>query len=119
MSTMTLSPREAEVAEIAARGYSHPYIAQSFGLSLRTIETHVFHIYKKLGLNTKDELISYFSSGVNDNKPPVNPELLKTYTCWGNNKQVHIRAINEREAQAECMQRYGWYPMAIQQGEFK
>ncbi len=46
-----LTASELRVARLAARGVSNPEIAQEFYVSLKTIETHLTHVYAKLGLS--------------------------------------------------------------------
>lgn len=57
----TLSPRELDVARLAARGFSARYIARRYGISDRTVETHTRHIYEKLLVSTRDALIESFA----------------------------------------------------------
>jgi DNA-binding CsgD family transcriptional regulator len=52
-----LSNREQEVFLYLARGYSHVFIAKELYVSENTIRTHVKHIYTKLGLTSREELI--------------------------------------------------------------
>ena len=52
-----LSPREREVVELLAQGRSQPYIRDCLVLSKSTVATHVRHIYAKLGIHTRQELI--------------------------------------------------------------
>lgn len=52
-----LSPREAEVLVFLARGFTPAYIAKSLVLSISTARTHVRNIYRKLGVNKREELI--------------------------------------------------------------
>ena len=54
----SLSPRELQVARLAASGYTCTEIAAHLGNSRRTIETHVRAIRSKLDLNHKRELVS-------------------------------------------------------------
>jgi two-component system, NarL family, response regulator NreC len=54
-----LTPREREVLRLIALGYTSVEIAQKLGLSPRTIETHRARIHRKLGLDTRAELVSY------------------------------------------------------------
>lgn len=54
---MRLSKRESEVYGLASRGFTTRYIAERLWLSPRTVETHVRHIYEKLGVHSRDELI--------------------------------------------------------------
>ena len=49
----TLSPRELEVLHLAAQGQDNDEIADSLGLSIRTVERHLQNIYVKLDLRGK------------------------------------------------------------------
>jgi DNA-binding CsgD family transcriptional regulator len=53
-----LSPREKEILNYLVRGRSLPSIAKSMFLAESTIKTHVYHIYGKLGVHKREELIS-------------------------------------------------------------
>ena len=52
-----LSDRETEIAFLLARGYSRPYIREKLFISKNTVATHIRHIYGKLGIHSKEELI--------------------------------------------------------------
>ncbi len=54
-----LTPREREVLRLIALGHTSVEIAELFGLSPRTIETHRARIHRKLGLGTRAELVRY------------------------------------------------------------
>jgi DNA-binding CsgD family transcriptional regulator len=51
-----LTPREREIAVLAARGDSNPAIAEALTLSVRTVETYVLRVYRKLGVNNRSGL---------------------------------------------------------------
>ncbi|WP_150251420.1 helix-turn-helix transcriptional regulator [Nocardiopsis deserti] len=51
-----LSPREAEITALAARGRTNREIADLLHLSPRTVETHVANALAKLGLRSRREL---------------------------------------------------------------
>lgn len=51
-----LSPREAEVAELAAGGLTNREIAATLHLSPRTVEQHVSRAMRKLGVGLRQEL---------------------------------------------------------------
>jgi len=51
-----LSPREREVALAIARGLKSAEIAQQLHISTRTVNTHLEHIYERLGLRTRTAL---------------------------------------------------------------
>lgn len=52
-----LSPREAEVLRLLARGYTYPELARLIGVSLSTIQSHVKNIYGKLAVHSKTEAV--------------------------------------------------------------
>lgn len=52
-----LSDREAEVAALLAKGRSRPYIREQLFISTNTVATHIKHIYQKLDIHSKEELI--------------------------------------------------------------
>jgi DNA-binding CsgD family transcriptional regulator len=58
-SRPTLTRREAEVAELAARGLTNRDIAAQLYLSVRTVEAHVDHILTKLGFRTRTQLAAW------------------------------------------------------------
>ncbi|MBV9730540.1 MAG: AAA family ATPase [Pseudonocardiales bacterium] len=51
-----LSPQEATVAQLARAGRSNREIAQQLHLSIKTVETHLGHIYQKLGIRSRWQL---------------------------------------------------------------
>ncbi|MCH0567261.1 LuxR C-terminal-related transcriptional regulator [Streptomyces sp. MUM 2J] len=55
-TTEPLSPREREVALLAAAGHTTPQIAQQLTLSPRTIDRHLSSTYHKLGITTRKAL---------------------------------------------------------------
>jgi DNA-binding CsgD family transcriptional regulator len=57
-----LSNRECEVAAAYAEGPNYKEIARSLDISPTTVRTHLRTIYKKLGVNSKVELIHYLNN---------------------------------------------------------
>lgn len=55
-----LSTREAEILGYLARGRSQPYIRDELVLSKNTVATHVKHIYQKLNVHSRQELLDLF-----------------------------------------------------------
>ena len=51
-----LTTREQEVMRLIARGYSYKEIASRLHLSVKTIETHVSNVLRKLQLSNRNEL---------------------------------------------------------------
>jgi DNA-binding CsgD family transcriptional regulator len=52
----SLTAAERRVAELAAEGIPNREIAQRLFVSLRTVETHLTHVYGKLEITSRDEL---------------------------------------------------------------
>ena len=52
-----LTPREAEVFPLLAKGRNAAYIAENLGVSPATVKSHIYHIYQKLGVNSQQNLI--------------------------------------------------------------
>ena len=52
-----LTPREAEVARLASQGYMASEIGGRLQISERTVESHLAHVYAKLGVNSRRALI--------------------------------------------------------------
>lgn len=52
-----LSPPEVAVAQLARAGRTNREIAQQLHLSIKTVETHLGHIYQKLGIRSRWQLI--------------------------------------------------------------
>jgi DNA-binding NarL/FixJ family response regulator len=52
-----LTDRELEVLRLAAAGLRNKEIAERLGVSLRTVEGHLSHMFSKLGVNSRTEAI--------------------------------------------------------------
>jgi DNA-binding NarL/FixJ family response regulator len=55
--TPSLSPREAQVIELLAKGYLYKEVADTMGVSYATIHTHIRHIYEKLQVRSRTEAV--------------------------------------------------------------
>lgn len=54
-----LSPREREVMRLIARGYTYREVARDLVLSVKTVETHVSAVLRKLQLSNRRELATW------------------------------------------------------------
>ena len=53
-----LTNRQNQIVEGLAEGLSYKLIANKYAISLETVRDHIKKIYKKLGVNSKAEVIS-------------------------------------------------------------
>jgi DNA-binding CsgD family transcriptional regulator len=53
-----LSPREAQVVELVLLGYRNDDIASTLGATPATIKKHLTHIFDKVGVDTRTQLVS-------------------------------------------------------------
>jgi DNA-binding NarL/FixJ family response regulator len=61
----SLTPRERDVVQYIARGYSYRKTAEELFVSVKTVETHMGHIFDKLGIASRYELaMKAFASGM-------------------------------------------------------
>lgn len=54
-----LSPREREVMKLIARGYSYKEVARELFISVKTVETHVSSVLRKLQLSNRHQLTKW------------------------------------------------------------
>lgn len=66
-----LTPTERQVSELAARGMSNRDIADLFKVSLRNVESHLTHSYRKLRIRGRHELARFFSAEEESAAAPV------------------------------------------------
>ena len=52
-----LTPREGEILVFLAKGRNAKYIADQLFVAERTVKTHTYHIYQKMGIHSQQELI--------------------------------------------------------------
>lgn len=51
-----LTPREAQIAQLLAEGLTNKQIAQKLAIALRTVDSHVEHIFTKFGVNSRTQV---------------------------------------------------------------
>ena len=57
--SIVLSKREKEVATLVAAGFSNREISRQLNLSEHTIKNYLFHVFEKLGISSRVELVLY------------------------------------------------------------
>ncbi len=65
-----LTASELRIAKMAASGATNRQIAQSLFLTLRTVETHLTHAYRKLGIGSRAELAGALERQAGDEPTP-------------------------------------------------
>lgn len=66
VTAFELTKRESEVFSYLSKGRSLPYIADELFVTTGTVKTHTVHIYRKLGVKSKQELIDLFEEWKKD-----------------------------------------------------
>lgn len=61
--TAVLTPREVQVLAVAAEGLTARQIGRRLGMQERTVTTHLAHIYRKLGTNSRVAAVMAASRG--------------------------------------------------------
>ncbi|WP_406730052.1 LuxR C-terminal-related transcriptional regulator [Streptomyces sp. NBC_01794] len=61
-TAVPLTEREREVALLAADGLASKDIAAALHLSTRTVNNHLQHVYTKLGISSRQQLLGHFHS---------------------------------------------------------
>jgi DNA-binding NarL/FixJ family response regulator len=59
-----LTPREEQVVALVAEGLGNRQIARQLNLSEHTVKKYLFHIFEKLGVSTRVELVLYAVNNV-------------------------------------------------------
>ncbi|WP_303202129.1 response regulator transcription factor [Raoultibacter timonensis] len=54
-----LSPREREILQILLKGRDAKYIMDTFYISQSTAKTHIYNIYRKFGIHSRQELLDF------------------------------------------------------------
>ncbi len=53
-----LSPREGQIAELVLHGYRNTDIASTLGISVATTKKHLTHVFDKVGVDSRNQLVS-------------------------------------------------------------
>jgi DNA-binding NarL/FixJ family response regulator len=56
-----LTPREREVLRLIARGYAYKEVARELSISVKTVESHVSAVLRKLQLSSRHQLTRWAS----------------------------------------------------------
>ena len=57
-ASQSLSPREAEVLDLLAKGFLYKEIAEAMKVTYATVHTHIRHIYEKLHVRSRTEAVA-------------------------------------------------------------
>lgn len=57
----SLSAREREIVMLIARGFTTDNVAKKLVISPYTVNTHIRHVYEKIGIRKRSELIDYIN----------------------------------------------------------
>jgi DNA-binding CsgD family transcriptional regulator len=68
-----LTAAEHRVASLAAAGYNNREIAERLYVTQRTVETHLTHVFRKLSIANRNELIAHISVDTPADLSPGDP----------------------------------------------
>jgi two-component system nitrate/nitrite response regulator NarL len=77
-----LSPREEEIARLAAHGLSNRQISERLDLSEHTVKNYMFRVFEKLGVSTRVELTLYALKLTAPHRPKVRFALPPVKEKW-------------------------------------
>lgn len=63
---LALTDREREIVQLVCYGLTNARIAQRLNIGLATVKTHLLHVFEKLGVRTRAELVSRCLSAMPD-----------------------------------------------------
>lgn len=58
-----ITDREKDIADLIVLGKSNKAIGEQLFISEKTVKNHIYNLYKKLGINSRFELMGLFNSG--------------------------------------------------------
>jgi len=70
----SISPREREVVRLLLAGKSNRDIERELFISLKTVKTHVYNVYKKMGVKSRWQLARLVQAGAAEMAPDKPPE---------------------------------------------
>jgi|GEM_PF-5821640 len=62
MKTHKLTKREREIVLLIVKGYNNPHMCEELNISVNTLKTHLRNIYRKIGVEDRQELINKYYS---------------------------------------------------------
>jgi DNA-binding CsgD family transcriptional regulator len=65
-----LTAQEERIADLVCSGRSNQQIAQHLSVSVNTVETHLKHVYAKLGIRSRLELVGRRTDEAKDHGDP-------------------------------------------------
>ena len=69
-----LSKREGEILKLVARGYTVDNVSKKLVISPYTTQTHIRHIYAKMNVHKRSELLDYINMHRDSEKPTPPPQ---------------------------------------------
>src|SRR5713226_8860208 len=94
-----LSRREVQVADHAAQGESNKQIADRLGLSEHTVKNYLFHVFEKLGVSNRFELLFLLFKECNG--PPTDRAAVTLATEQGHPIETYLTAAEEGSVAAQ------------------
>ncbi|MDR3136473.1 MAG: helix-turn-helix transcriptional regulator [Coriobacteriales bacterium] len=68
-SNYNLSQRQKEILELLAKGRNTSYITKHFFISRSTAKTHIYNLYRKINIHSREELLNLIEQPIDNNLP--------------------------------------------------
>jgi DNA-binding CsgD family transcriptional regulator len=68
-----LSERQKEILELLAKGRNTSYITKHFYISRSTAKTHIYNLYRKINIHSREELLNLIEKPLNDSHDQLSP----------------------------------------------
>ncbi|THV57341.1 LuxR family transcriptional regulator [Flagellimonas alvinocaridis] len=65
-----LTPQERNIVDYILQDMSNKEIAAELFISLSTVKTHINNLYKKLGVSSREEIVSLYKQKINRGSSP-------------------------------------------------
>ena len=62
-ATEGLTAAQTRVAELVVAGLTNPQIAQQLHMSVRTVESHLSHVYREHHVSSRSQLVAALAAG--------------------------------------------------------
>jgi DNA-binding CsgD family transcriptional regulator len=64
--SLNLTPRQTQILRLISRGVTDKEIASTLGISVKTVQTHLYRLYRKLGVTNRAHAVTLWLHSQSD-----------------------------------------------------